>query len=79
MARPQGVIVIARVEGNGAWQNVPSYLPLMKEISFRHFGNCFGEEPWRGGRRRGLAAYARCIRAAGSHAAVPTRVRNRLR
>ena len=64
IARPQGVIVIARVEGNGAWQNVPSYLPLMKEISFRHFGNCFGEEPWRGGRQRGdwqltLDAFAR--------------------
>jgi (R,R)-butanediol dehydrogenase/meso-butanediol dehydrogenase/diacetyl reductase len=53
IARVQGTVGILRAYGEQAFHGLDPVVPWTKEITIRHFGVCFGEEPWRGGRQRG--------------------------
>jgi threonine dehydrogenase-like Zn-dependent dehydrogenase len=51
--RTQGTVVVLRAYGQAPYARIDPEIPLMKEITIRHFGAFFGEEPIRGGRPRG--------------------------
>jgi threonine dehydrogenase-like Zn-dependent dehydrogenase len=53
VCRPQGTVVVLRAYGRAPYATIAPEVPLMKEITIRHFGAFFGEEPVRGGRARG--------------------------
>jgi threonine dehydrogenase-like Zn-dependent dehydrogenase len=53
LVRVQGTVVITRIYGREAYEQADPMVASAKEISVRHAGACFGEEPWRGGRARG--------------------------
>jgi (R,R)-butanediol dehydrogenase / meso-butanediol dehydrogenase / diacetyl reductase len=52
-ARVQGTVVVLRTYGGAPYAAIAPEVPYMKELTIRHFGAFFGEEPLRGGRRRG--------------------------
>jgi threonine dehydrogenase-like Zn-dependent dehydrogenase len=53
VCRVQGTVVILRAYGREPYAQIAPEVPLMKELTIRHFGAFFGEEPLRGGRPRG--------------------------
>lgn len=53
MARVQGTVVVLRAYGAAPYARIDPQVPYMKELTVRHFGAFFGEEPIRGGRARG--------------------------
>jgi threonine dehydrogenase-like Zn-dependent dehydrogenase len=53
VCRPQGTVITLRAYGNGPYQQLRPHPPWLKEITLKHFGNFFGEEPVQGGRARG--------------------------
>jgi (R,R)-butanediol dehydrogenase/meso-butanediol dehydrogenase/diacetyl reductase len=53
ICRAQGIVVVLRTYGHTPWTAVDPQVPYMKELTLRHFGVFFGEEPARGGRERG--------------------------
>jgi threonine dehydrogenase-like Zn-dependent dehydrogenase len=53
LARPQGTLVVLRTYGAAPYAAIDPQVPYLKELTVRHFGAFFGEEPLRGGRPRG--------------------------
>lgn len=53
LARVQGTVGILRAYSERAFHGLNPVVQWTKEITIRHFGVCFGEEAWRGGRERG--------------------------
>jgi threonine dehydrogenase-like Zn-dependent dehydrogenase len=53
LARIQGTVVMLRAYGSAAFARIQPSVPWLKELTVRHFGNFFGNEPARGGRARG--------------------------
>lgn len=53
LLRLQGTVNVLRAHGEHGLGHVPGFLPWSKEITVRHHGVFFGEEPARGGRDRG--------------------------
>lgn len=53
LARLQGTIVLMRAYGSAPFARIQPSSAWMKELTIRHFGNFFGNEPARGGRDRG--------------------------
>jgi (R,R)-butanediol dehydrogenase/meso-butanediol dehydrogenase/diacetyl reductase len=53
LARVQGTVGILRAYSEQAFHGLHPVVQWTKEITIRHFGVCFGEEAWRGGRERG--------------------------
>lgn len=53
IARSQGTIVMMRAYGSKGFGDVEPSVAWLKELTIRHFGNFFGNEPARGGRERG--------------------------
>jgi threonine dehydrogenase-like Zn-dependent dehydrogenase len=51
--RIQGTVNILRAHSTDGIGHYPAFLPWSKEITVRHYGVFFGEEPARGGRPRG--------------------------
>ena len=51
--RLQGTVNILRAHSEDGLGRYPAFLPWSKEITVRHYGVFFGEEPARGGRPRG--------------------------
>ena len=53
IARIQGTVIMMRAYGAQGHARVRPGTPWLKELTIRHFGNFFGNEPARGGRARG--------------------------
>ena len=53
IARVQGTVGILRAYSERGFHGLNPVVQWTKEITIRHFGVCFGEEAWRGGRERG--------------------------
>lgn len=53
IARSQGNIVMMRAYGSAGFGQIEPSVAWLKELTIRHFGNFFGNEPARGGRDRG--------------------------
>ena len=53
LLRLQGTVNVLRAHGEHGLGEIPGFLPWAKEITIRHHGVFFGEEPARGGRPRG--------------------------
>ncbi|MES2097038.1 MAG: alcohol dehydrogenase catalytic domain-containing protein [Pseudomonadota bacterium] len=53
LARLQGQVVMMRAYGSQGFAQVEPSVAWLKELTIRHFGNFFGNEPARGGRARG--------------------------
>lgn len=53
LARIQGTIVLIRAYGSAPFARIQPSSAWLKELTVRHFGNFFGNEPARGGRDRG--------------------------
>lgn len=69
LARIQGTVILIRAYGSAPFARVEPATAWLKELTIRHFGNFFGNEPARGGRDRGdwqvtLDAMARGVLAA---------------
>jgi threonine dehydrogenase-like Zn-dependent dehydrogenase len=69
IARIQGNVIMLRAYGSAPFAQTQPGVPWLKELTIRHFGNFFGNEPARGGRARGdwqvtLDAMARGVLAA---------------
>jgi threonine dehydrogenase-like Zn-dependent dehydrogenase len=71
VCRPQGTVVVLRAYGRAPYAEIAPAVPLMKEITIRHFGAFFGEEPIRGGRARGDWAAALHALARGEAGVIP--------
>lgn len=53
IARVQATVGILRAYSERGFHGLNPVVQWTKEITIRHFGVCFGEETWRGGRERG--------------------------
>jgi threonine dehydrogenase-like Zn-dependent dehydrogenase len=53
ICRAQGTLCVLRTYGSAPYARIDPQVPYMKEITVRHAGSFFGEEPLRGGRSRG--------------------------
>lgn len=53
LARLQGTVILIRAYGSAPFARIQPSSAWMKELTIRHFGNFFGNEPARGGRDRG--------------------------
>jgi (R,R)-butanediol dehydrogenase/meso-butanediol dehydrogenase/diacetyl reductase len=71
LCRVQGTVVVLRAYGREPYAQIAPEVPLMKEITVRHFGAFFGEEPIRGGRARGDWAAALGALDRGAAGAIP--------
>jgi len=58
VARVQGTVVMNRIYGTEMYMRIEPLTAWRKELTLRHFGNFWGEEPARGGRARGDYAVA---------------------
>jgi len=71
IARSQGQIVMMRAYGSQGFAAVEPSVAWLKELTIRHFGNFFGNEPARGGRPRGDWQVTLDAMARGAIAAPP--------
>lgn len=53
LARVQGTVILIRAYGAEPFARIQPSAAWLKELTIRHFGNFFGNEPARGGRDRG--------------------------
>jgi threonine dehydrogenase-like Zn-dependent dehydrogenase len=53
VSRVQGTVVLLRVYGVAPYAAINPQTPHLKEVTLKHFGLFFGNEPIRGGRARG--------------------------
>lgn len=53
LTRLQGQVVMMRAYGSQGFAQIEPSVAWLKELTIRHFGNFFGNEPARGGRTRG--------------------------
>lgn len=53
VSRVQGTVVLMRVYGAAPFAEINPQTPHLKEVTLKHFGLFFGNEPIRGGRARG--------------------------
>lgn len=53
IARPQATVTILRTYGSAPYAAIDGLVPHMKELTIKHFGSFFSNEPVRGGRDRG--------------------------
>ena len=73
-ARVQGTVGVVRAYGADPYARIAPQVPMLKEITVRHFGAFFGNEPIRGGRARGDWQVALEAMASGRIAALPHRL-----
>jgi (R,R)-butanediol dehydrogenase/meso-butanediol dehydrogenase/diacetyl reductase len=52
-SRVQGTVVVVRAYGQGPYRHIHPHPGWLKEVTLKHFGNFFGNEPLQGGRDRG--------------------------
>jgi (R,R)-butanediol dehydrogenase/meso-butanediol dehydrogenase/diacetyl reductase len=71
IARLQGQVVMMRAYGSRGFAQVEPSVAWLKELTIRHFGNFFGNEPARGGRARGDWQVTIDAMASGAIAAPP--------
>ena len=71
VARLQGQVVMMRAYGSQGFAQVEPSVAWLKELTIRHFGNFFGNEPARGGRARGDWQVTLDAMARGAIAAPP--------
>lgn len=71
LARLQGQIVMMRAYGSQGFAQIEPSVAWLKELTIRHFGNFFGNEPVRGGRARGDWQVTLDAMARGAIAAPP--------
>lgn len=71
LARLQGQVVMMRAYGSQGFARVEPSVAWLKELTIRHFGNFFGNEPARGGRDRGDWQVTLDAMARGTLAAPP--------
>jgi threonine dehydrogenase-like Zn-dependent dehydrogenase len=53
ICRPQGTVIVMRVYNSEPWGHVAPKVPWTREITLKHFGIWWGNEPALGGRQRG--------------------------
>jgi (R,R)-butanediol dehydrogenase/meso-butanediol dehydrogenase/diacetyl reductase len=70
--RVQGTVAILRTYGSAPYAAIDPQIPYLKEITIRHAGAFFGEEPVRGGRPRGDWQTALGALATGDVTTLPT-------
>ena len=73
-ARVQGTVGIVRAYGRAPYARIQPQVPMLKEITVRHFGAFFASEPIRGGRARGDWQVALDAMGSGRIGALPRRV-----
>jgi (R,R)-butanediol dehydrogenase / meso-butanediol dehydrogenase / diacetyl reductase len=71
LARIQGTVCVVRAYGAAPYARIEPQVPFIKEITVRHFGSFFGNEPIRGGRARGDWQVSLDALATGRVAALP--------